>query len=717
MNKNCSSAKYVIIYLILLGFTSIFRAFAQTATPSNVIYLSPLPDSHLVTTQTNIIIRFADKINPAINISSFFYVTGSKSGLHLGKAIIAGDQRTLLFDPYSPFAFNEKVTVQLNNGNSGLIWHNKPVSSFSFYTSVNDLNKFYRSGVISQFDMTNYLNSHQYPSNNKSAKISSANDLPSDFPLLTVDTLNNPSQGYIFLGTYSFGASNPNGRYLIVCDNNGAPLYYKKLTGYALDFKIQPTDVVTYFDYSPATNKWYIMNTSFDIIDSVTCKNGYTNDPHEIRILPNGNIILLCDDIETVDMSKIVSGGDSTAQVTGNIIQELDPDRNVIFEWRTWDHFNITDAIGQNLTATTIDYAHANAVEIDTDGNLLLSTRHMSEITKINIQTGDIMWRLGGKNNQFNFVNDTLGFSYQHAIRRLSNGDITLYDDGNLHTPPLSRAVEYKLNLCDTTATLVWQYENNPDIYGFAMGYVQRLQNGNTLIGWGAANETLTEVTNNGDIELAMHFPANVWSYRVYRFPFLFIDSTLAGKSFMPADTTQISWASSGIDSVDIYYSTDNGSNWQSIINNYNANMQNYKWVVPQTPSSLCKIKIINADYSSVHNIFISDSTFSIDNQTGVSSGTIPQKYYLTANYPNPFNPSTNISYNLPVESHVTIKIYNAIGQMVDILVNTVKPAGYHTVVFNASGLASGIYFDSIKAVSIDGNKQFSTVKKMVLLK
>ena len=714
MNKNYRLGKYVIICLILFEFSSFVKVLAQTVFPSKVIYLSPIPDSHLVTTQTNIIVRFEEKINRAVNLDSFFYVTGSISGLHLGKVILAKDQKTLIFDPYTPFVHNEKVTVQFNSSNTTPKWHNIKFSNFNFYTSKNNLNSLYRSRVIAQSDILKNLTFADYSSDFKASNLNNNVALPADFPVLTVDTLNNPSNGYLFLAAYIYG-NNTYGKYLIIADNNGNPLYYKKMSANATDFKIQPTGVITYFD--EGAQQFYIMNTSFDIIDSVSCKNGYINDAHELRITPDGNFFLLCDDIETVDMSKLVSGGDTAAQVTGNIIQELDQNRNVIFQWSTFDHFNITDAIGQNLTASTIDYAHANAIEIDPDGNLLLSCRHLNEITKINIQTGDIMWRLGGKNNQFTFVNDSIGFTYQHSIRRLSNGDITLYDDGNLHTPPFSRAVEYKLNLVDTTATLVWQYENNPDIYGFAMGYVQRLQNGNTLIGWGAANETLTEVTNNGNVELAMHFPANVWSYRVYRFPFLFIDSTLAGKSFMPADTAQISWASSGIDSVDIYYSTDNGSNWQSIINNYNANMQNYKWVVPQTPSSLCKIKIINADYSSVHNIFISDSTFSIDNQTGVSSGTIPQKYYLTANYPNPFNPSTNISYNLPVESHVTIKIYNAIGQMVDILVNTVKPAGYHTVVFNASGLASGIYFDSIKAVSIDGNKQFSTVKKMVLLK
>ncbi len=125
----------------------------------------------------------------------------------------------------------------------------------------------------------------------------------------------------------------------------------------------------------------------------------------------------------------------------GEVIQELDAGHNVVFQWRTWDHYAITDATHEDLTAATIDYVHANAIEIDADRNLLLSCRHMDEITKIDHVSGDILWRMGGKHNQFTFVNDSIGFSHQHALRRIANGDFTLFDNGNFHTPPFSRAV------------------------------------------------------------------------------------------------------------------------------------------------------------------------------------------------------------------------------------------------------------------------------------
>jgi hypothetical protein len=89
----------------------------------------------------------------------------------------------------------------------------------------------------------------------------------------------------------------------------------------------------------------------------------------------------------------------------------------------------------------------------------------------------------------------------------------------------------------------------------------------------------------------------------------------------------------------------------------------------------------------------------------------MPQKYALSQNYPNPFNPTTTISYSIPERSSVELKIYNSIGEEIAALVNTVKEPGKYTVKWNASGLASGIYFYKITA------GEFAESKKMVLLR
>ena len=93
----------------------------------------------------------------------------------------------------------------------------------------------------------------------------------------------------------------------------------------------------------------------------------------------------------------------------------------------------------------------------------------------------------------------------------------------------------------------------------------------------------------------------------------------------------------------------------------------------------------------------------------------LPTKFELSQNYPNPFNPSTKINYDLPVDGKVSIILYDITGKEVSKLVNEVKTAGYYTVAFNASNLASGMYFYRIIA---EGNgKNFVDTKKMMLVK
>ena len=717
MKKNC----YYLIPIFLLLFVTESLPVSKLLNVNNnakVIYVSPMPGAKYVTPETNIIIKTSGVIDKYTTAAQdVFDVTGSVSGKHTGKVIFSDDGHTILFNSYIPFNYGETVNVKLNTGLKTTDGDDVALPEFNFEISKQNQNLLNKPGISDEFTGYNPLinNSNNSLKQNAHKIISTVQTLPSDFPALTVNQSNNPSSGYLFLSDYRVKADSQYGDYLIVADNQGNPVFYKKINGLGLDFKIQPTGVVTYFD--EGTNKHYVMNTSFDVIDSITCRNGYVNNAHELRILPDGHIFLLCSDVETVDMSKIIAGGDTAAQVTGNVIQELDKNKNVVFEWRTWDHFKITDATHEDLTAHNIDYVHANAIEIDNDGNILLSSRHMDEITKINIQTGDIIWRLGGKNNQFTFVNDTVGFSHQHSIRRLPNGDITLFDDGNFHTPQFSRAVEYKLDEVNKTATLVWQYRNSPDIYGFAMGYVQRLENGNTLIGWGATNPSVTEVTPDGKVALEMDLPQGIWSYRAYRFPFVFIDSTLAGKNLLSGSSTNITWQSSGVDTVNIDYSIDDGKTWNNITTNYSAASNSYKWNVPDVASALCKIRISDRDDSEPDDDFISDSTFTIQTVASSNTNAVAYAYNLEDNYPNPFNPSTIIKYELAANSKVVIDVYNSLGQLVEEVENSVQSAGSHSLSFNAKNLSSGVYFDSIRAVSLDGKQKYVSVRKMMLLK
>ena len=352
-----------------------------------------------------------------------------------------------------------------------------------------------------------------------SITISAQIPITGNFPAyrITVDT--NASSGQLLFSPYNSNTGPFSPPFLAIMNNDGTFMYIKQLALNAYDFKMQPNGNFTYFDSNKGV--YYELDKGFNIIDSFYAKNGYSTDTHELQLLQNGNALLLGQDDQKVDMSQIVEGGNPNAIVVGCILQELNPFKNVIFQWRSWDHYKITDVMPDiNLLDSIIDYVHANAIDVDTDGNFLLSARHLDEITKINRTTGDIIWRLGGKNNQFHFINDTIGFSHQHCIRKIANGDITMFDNGNLHKVQISRAVEYKLDETNKTATLVWEYKNDPVIYSSAMGSVQRLDNGNTVIGWGVNmtnNVQITEVTNIGKKVFEIEIPYT-WSYRSFRF-------------------------------------------------------------------------------------------------------------------------------------------------------------------------------------------------------
>ena len=452
------------LYTVLLsGFF-----FTFTYSNNNIDYLEPLPDANYVSVENNIIIGFEKPIYLSqTELLNSLSVNGTISGAHEGNIILCDGQKKIIFTPFIPFSNGEKINVIMTGRLLQLIHPGLKEYLYSFNTSLRKINYVPlndpEDGIYltpSVFDDTRHR------------------DL---LPALTVTTNNNPAQGFLFTVPYYRGFYIPT-----ISDVNGAPYWYTFYVQGSGDLKKQPNGNITFYDKS--RDKHLELNTNYDLVDSFYCGNGYHADIHELRVLNNNHALLMAYDPEEVDMSQIVQGGNPHAIVTGLIIQEIDENKNVVFQWRSWDHFAITDAQHVNLLDSVIDYVHGNAIESDNDGNIIVSSRHLNEITKINRTTGDIIWRFGGAHNQFTFLNDTLRFTYQHAVRRIANGNLTLFDNGNYHTPPFSRAVEYSLNETGMTATLVWQYRKTPDVFGFWGGYVQRLDNGNTLIGWGGTS-------------------------------------------------------------------------------------------------------------------------------------------------------------------------------------------------------------------------------------
>jgi hypothetical protein len=316
----------------------------------------------------------------------------------------------------------------------------------------------------------------------------------------------------------------------MIFNTSGDPVWYWKTSDRRRDFKVQSNGwitMLTRYDLAGKQNGHMAFTENFEFIKSMGATNGYNTDEHEFFMLPDSGYFLIGKRETTVDMSLYVPGGQVNATVRETCIQEFTADDQLIFIWRAWDHFDIRDLEIEDLSGSYIRFPHMNAIYTDDDGHILLSSRHLSEISKIHRQNGTFIWRLSGipgsPNNDFQFVDDPLdGFRNQHAIRSLGNNRYTLFDNGNLHSPPVSRAVEYEIDTSQMTATLVW--EQRSDLTGKLsdrMGNAQRLPNGNTHINWaiGDVLPIASEVTPGGERVFEMSFEDGYHCYRSFRYP------------------------------------------------------------------------------------------------------------------------------------------------------------------------------------------------------
>lgn len=148
-----------------------------------------------------------------------------------------------------------------------------------------------------------------------------------------------------------------------------------------------------------------------------------------------------------------------------------------------------------------------------------------------------------------------------------------------------------------------------------------------------------------------------------------------------------------------VFRSVDNGDNWAPITSGL-------------ADSVVLSLAVSPSDYifAGTLSMGIFRSAQTITSVDEIDNG-LPKFFSLEQNYPNPFNPSTTISYDLPKRSHVIIKIYNLMGQEVARLVDQVKEAGSHQVIWNAQKIASGVYFYRIEA------GEFNQTKKAVFLR
>jgi len=289
-----------------------------------------------------------------------------------------------------------------------------------------------------------------------------------------------------------------------------------------LNFKYHPeVDLYSFSKRSSGFVRNFELDNGFNIMDTIKTINDIKSDIHEYIILPNGNRCLLGHKTYVRDLSTYTFNGvrgSKTTKIKGAVIQEFDRFKKIVFQWESIDHLDPALFIDTlyNYNADNFDYVHANSIYLDYDDNLLVSFRGGNLVCKIDHQTGNVIWKLGGKFSDFKFVNDH-GFIGQHDACRLPNGNISIFD--NQYMFPNARGIEYHLDTINMTATLVSETKYSLPFSSNALGSFRVLDNGYKIAGWGNTrlpSPTASLYNPYGYVAADIFLQDTFVSYRVY---------------------------------------------------------------------------------------------------------------------------------------------------------------------------------------------------------
>lgn len=195
---------------------------------------------------------------------------------------------------------------------------------------------------------------------------------------------------------------------------------------------------------------------------------------------------------------------------------------------------NRKDGYGKSK-ADAFDFFHINSVDKMESGDYLISARYMHAVVCISGKTGEILWQLGGKNNNFHDLGGALDFSWQHHVTWQGNDTISLFDNHAndvRHNPSLySSGRIIKLDMEKMTAELVGKYAHPDRILNVSQGSVQVVnETGNVLVGFGNS-PTYVEFAPDGEVLCEAHFAPHITfelvdlglakSYRIFKHPWV----------------------------------------------------------------------------------------------------------------------------------------------------------------------------------------------------
>jgi len=362
------------------------------------------------------------------------------------------------------------------------------------------------------------------------------------------------SAGLVFLDPYAVNGPTTGQSGALILDNAGNPVWFRPLPSTDLmnsDFRAQRLgghSVLTFWQGtiaspSTATNLppgsaepgacFYIYDSHYRFMGSLTPKNGWAADVHEFLLTPQGNALYIS--LKTVPMDLTSYGGPSIGSVNDEEVQEVDlATGKLVFTWDELKHVSLSDSEIPASTANASDgYVwdafHMNSLDLGPHNQLLISSRNMWAVYNVDMTDGRILWQLGGKKSDFAFPQSTATFSWQHMARFRPGNDVSVFDDGCCESPTSpatgqSHGLVLHLDFRRRTAMSVVTYFHNPALSASSQGSFQALANGDEMVGWGA-EPYYSEYAPGGNTEHdgAQHLlydvrmPGSNISYRVFR--------------------------------------------------------------------------------------------------------------------------------------------------------------------------------------------------------
>jgi len=359
--------------------------------------------------------------------------------------------------------------------------------------------------------------------------------LPHDFPQLSFTP--HPENGAPSPGWYLTGnaTSHPGeSGFAMVLDANGTPVWYQRAgaTG-VMNVQRLPDGALSFISalgpYGSDPNAQYVIQKLEPWQTRTVQAVSSPTDEHELQVLPNGDVMVFSYPfVEDVDLTGLGTYGASET-IADCVIQELSPAGDLVWSWRASDHIDpVRESTGPQTNQidglSVVDVFHLNSIDVDAQGNLLVSARDLDAVWYIDKASGSIVWKMGGAAYSKDgaqliaVVGDPEGtFNHQHDARWTPDGHITLFDD-HTNASGAARGVEYTMDFGAGTATMVWQFA--APVNSTAMGSFRRYAGGSNVISWGISSNpaALTEVDDGGNDLLDVSFGGD-YTYRIVKVP------------------------------------------------------------------------------------------------------------------------------------------------------------------------------------------------------